>query len=186
MKKNDNAQLYTFEAISVAFMMLLVIIFVIKASPLTPLTSSASNQRIEAQLETQGMDLLIILDYASSGYSPLKNAIMYWRGNEFNGQTSVYPASVNYISSVLYNAFGVEGIAYNLEVCAYDPAGNIVTHKMFWNGLPSDNAVIVSRKIVLHNDDVSGNTELREKIKDVDTATDFYNILDLRLTLWRM
>ncbi len=184
--RDESGQLYTFEGISVAFMMLLVIIFVVKASPLTPLTSSASNQRIEAQLETQGMDILTTLDYAASGNSPLKNAIIEWRGDEFDGQTTIYPAAVDYFSSVLQDSLGAEGIAYDLELSAYDPSGDIVTHRMFWNGLPSDNAVIVSRKVVLHDEDVSGNADFQAKIKDMDTTNEFYNIVDVRLTLWRM
>jgi hypothetical protein len=58
---------------------------------------------------------------------------------------------------------------------------------MLWNGRPSDNAVIVSRKILLHDEEMSVNPGLSAIIPDMDsTSTRFYNIVVVRMTLWRM
>ncbi len=57
---------------------------------------------------------------------------------------------------------------------------------LLWNGRPSDNAVIVSRKISLHDEDMAANPSLSRIIPDMDPDSQFYNVLEVRLTLWRM
>jgi hypothetical protein len=48
--------------------------------------------------------------------------------------------------------------------------------------------VIVSRKVVLSNNDLANPSsfENRTSIPDMDNTTDFYNIVDVKLTMWRM
>jgi len=187
MIKKDNAQLYTVEGIAAGILMLIIVIFVIKGAPLSSSTSSSSNKNVEAQLEMTGQDILTILEYGPDGIdSPLKEAIMEWDGNEFDGQNTVYPLTLRQkLTDLLVEALGSEGIAYNLEV-SYNTAEGISNRKMLWNGKPSDNAVTVTRKVVLHNNDLK-DENLRDIITDVDGGdTDFYNAVMVRLTLWRI
>ena len=179
--------MYTLEGAATAIMMIFLIVFIVQASPLTPLTSSASHQQVESQIETSGNDLLIVLDYVPEGdtYSPLKLALIDWTGVEFNGQSSTYPDSVSDLTSVLNRTLLDDGTAYNLVV-AYlyldDNTTKWETRAMLWNGRPSDNAVLVSRKVVIHDEDAISASF----IPDLSTNSSFYNILDVRLTLWRM
>ncbi len=185
MIRNESAQLYTIEGIASAMLLIVVVIFVVRAAPMTPNTSSSAHQYLEAQLETQGRDLLTILDYVPEGSrnSPLKQAVIDWTGVQFEGQSPVRPQSVNYTANVLNEALADAGIVYNLEFSVDTPSG-IATYGVLWNGKPSDNAVIVSRKVVLHDDD---GVVATDKIPDMDSnTTSFYNIVDVRLTLWRM
>lgn len=183
MIKKEEAQMYTIEGLTVAMLMLITVIFAIKAAPLTPLTTSASHQNVEAQLEMMGQDLINVLDYGPSGDSDLKIAVIKWTGSQFRGQRdTINPTEVNNIANVLQEVLGNNGIAYDLEV-SYQTDSGIITEAVLWNGLPSDNAVTVSRKIVLHDDD---NVVADTKIIDMDPTTEFYNIVDVRLTLWRM
>lgn len=185
--KDNIAQMYTLEGAITAIMMIGLIVFIVQASPLTPLTSSASHQQVESQIETSGSDLLIVLDYVPEGetYSPLKEALIDWTGVEFNGQSSTYPDSVNDTTSVLNRALLADGTAYNL-VIAYlyidDNTTKWDSRAMLWNGRPSDNAVLVTRKVVIHDEDAISASF----IPDLSTNSSFYNILDVRLTLWRM
>jgi hypothetical protein len=184
IQKDDIAQIYTLEGVATAIMMIFLIVFIVQASPLTPLTSSASNQQVESQIETYGKDLLIVLDYVPEGetYSPLKEALIYWSGVEFDGQSETYPLSVNYLSYVFNRALLDDGTAYNLIVAYLDENKEWETRAMFWNGRPSDNAVLVTRKVVIHDqDNISASF-----IPDLSANSSFYNILDVRLTLWRM
>ncbi|MCZ7356279.1 MAG: hypothetical protein O8C66_11160 [Candidatus Methanoperedens sp.] len=189
MNRGESAQLYTIEGVASALMLVLVIIFVLKAAPLTPNTSSASHQQLEAELVTRGQDLLTILDYAPEGSlnSPLEQAIVGWTGAEFDGQAAVRPlgGATNVTLNVLKEALGDNGVAYDLEVSFYTPSG-IYTKPMLWNGKPSDNAVTVSRKLVLHDEDMSLNPELSDIIPDMNPSTQFYNIIDVRLIMWQM
>ncbi len=185
--KDNIAQMYTLEGAITAIMMIALIVFIVQASPLTPLTSSASHQQVESQIETSGSDLLIVLDYVPEGetYSPLKEALIDWTGVEFNGQSSTYPDSVNDTTFVLNRTLLADGTAYNL-VIAYlyldDNTTKWDSRAMLWNGRPSDNAVLVTRKVVIHDEDAISASF----IPDLSPNSSFYNILDVRLTLWRM
>ena len=187
IQKDNIAQMYTLEGAATAIMMILLIVFIVQASPLTPLTSSASHQQVESQIETSGSDLLIVLDYVPEGetYSPLKKALIDWTGVEFDGQSSTYPNSVSDLTSVFDRALLADGTAYNLVV-AYlyldDNTTKWNSRAMLWNGRPSDNAVLVSRKVVIHDEDAISASF----IPDLSPNSSFYNILDVRLTLWRM
>lgn len=196
MIRNDRAQLYTMEGIASAMLLIVVVIFVLKAAPLTPNTSSASHLQVEKELEFKGQDLLTILDYSpvEGQNSQLKQGIIEWTGSEFDGQAAIRPLGgpTNVTAGILRQVLGEKGIAYNLEVY-YDPLSGAEPRKMLWNGRPSDNAVIVSRKIVLHDEDLyysdrtPKNQGLIDIIPDMDSdSSEFYNIVVVRLTLWRM
>ena len=184
MLNNCQGQMYTLEGAASAIMMIVLISFIVQASPLTPLTSSSSHQQVETQIETRGHDLLIVLNYVPDGdtYSPLKQAVIDWTGVEFNGQSSIYPLTVRDLSDTFDVILLADGTAYNFEVSYLDNNNEWNSKRIFWNGRPSDNAIFVSKKIVIHDeDDIQASI-----IPDISSNTDFYNILDLRLTLWRM
>lgn len=191
IQKDNTGQMYTLEGAATAIMIVFLVVFIVQASPLTPLTSSASHQQVESQIETSGSDLLIVLDYVPEGetYSPLKKALVDWTGVEFDGQSSTYPNSVYDLTSVFNRALLADGTAYNLVVayldeipCLDDNTTKWETRAMLWNGRPSDNAVLVSRKVVIHDEDAISASF----IPDLSPNSSFYNILDVRLTLWRM
>jgi hypothetical protein len=184
--KYDHAQLYTLEGAATAIMMIILIVFIIKASPLTPLTSSTSHQQVEAQLETTGTDLLIVLDHVPEDeeYSALKQALKGWDGDATLGQFEP-PVNLTYLSTIFNSVFLRYGTAYNLEVAFLNEDEEWETLPIFWNGRSSDNSVLVTKKVAIHNsDDIS--EELQSKIPDISDNSDFYNILDIKLTLWRM
>ncbi len=185
MIHDSDAQMYTLEGIATAVLMIGVVIFIVKAAPLTPLTASYLHQSVEEQIETWGNDLLTVLDYVPEDRlnSQLKQSILDWKGQEFDGQAQVIPQTVNLTASSFKQVFGNSGIAYDLELSFSTPTG-ISTRAMLWNGKPSDNAVIVNRKVILHDEDISPNPTLSVIIPDMDTSTKFYNIVDVRLTLW--
>jgi hypothetical protein len=182
--KDNTGQMYTLEGAATAIMIVLLVVFIVQASPLTPLTSSASHQQVESQIETSGSDLLIVLDYVPEGetYSPLKKALVDWTGVEFDGQSSTYPNSVYDLTSVFNRALLADGTAYNLVVAYQNDNNKWDSRAMLWNGRPSDNAVLVSRKVVIHDEDAISASF----IPDLSPNSSFYNILDVRLTLWRM
>jgi len=182
--KDNTGQMYTLEGAATAIMIVFLVVFIVQASPLTPLTSSASHQQVESQIETSGSDLLIVLDYVPEGetYSPLKKALVDWTGVEFDGQSSTYPNSVYDLTSVFKRALLADGTAYNLVVAYQNDNKKWDSRAMLWNGRPSDNAVLVSRKVVIHDEDAISASF----IPDLSPNSSFYNILDVRLTLWRM
>lgn len=193
MIRNDRAQLYTMEAIASTMLLIVVVIFVLKAAPLTPNTASASHMQVEKELEMRGQDLLTVLDYMPYDTEPsqLRKAILGWTGGQFDGQAAVRPLGgpTNVTANRFKEVLGAVGIAYNVEVY-FNTLSGTDSRAMLWNGRPSDNAVIVSRKIVLHDEEMSANPDLSLIIPDMDSMepidTSFHNIVVVRMTLWRM
>jgi hypothetical protein len=194
---NPSGQIHTLEAVTATMIMVSVIIFTVQATSLTPLTSSTANAHIEAQMQTMGQDILNVLDYSQWGYvSPLKQDIVSWNGYEFSWNGTAY-CSVNTVESSRLNSSTAEilteiavprGIAHNLLFIYIDSSGLPQRVAYIYNGDPSDNAVTVSRKILLCDHDVSNKTAFLATtgIPDASPSSDFYNIVDVRLTLWRM
>lgn len=185
MSKNCHGQMYTLEGAASAIMMIVLISFIVQASPLTPLTSSSSHQQVETQIEVRANDLITVLDYVPEGdtYSPLKQALLDWDGGEIIGQGGIYIPSVIVLCDTLDDVILADGTAYNVQISYLDTNNEWDTVRMIWNGLPSDNAIMVSKKVVIHDED---GINVDSNIPDISNNTEFYNILDVRLTLWRM
>ncbi len=195
---DDNAQMHTLEGVAAATIMLLVIVYAIDATSMTPLTSSTANVHVETELQVLGQDMLGALDYAELGYnSKLKNDVLTWNGKEYtwNGTKYMEKGNASYLQNNLTNNLTnilnatliTQGIAHNVELTFLANNGTTyVTQRMIYNGNPSENAVIVSRKIALHNDDINKTKLPSNPINDIDSSTDLYNIVDVKLILWRM
>ena len=196
---DDKAQLHTLEGIGAATIMLLVVIYAIDATSLTPQTSSTASVHIENELQYLGQDILNTLDYAEPGYSSnLKNDVLNWDGSAYIWSGAAYLKKAdntqslnNNITKILNATMVRRGIAHNVELTYLDNSTS-VTKNMIYNGDPSNNAVTVSRKIVLQNvgsngDDKEGNNRnSTNPIMDMDRSTNLYNIVQIRLILWRM
>ena len=190
---NDKAQLHTLEGVAAATIMLIIIIYVMDATSITPLTSSTASVHVETDLLAIGQDILNVLDYAETGYnSKLKHDIIQWDGNEYvwNGTSYVEEGNTqnllaNNLTQLMSTILVGEGIAHNVDITYLVNNGTSYGSKrMIYNGDASNNAVIVSRKIVLHDCDLN-STQYTGPISDID-STNLYNIVDIKLTLWRM
>jgi len=194
---DEKAQLHTLEGVAAATLILLVIIYAIDATSMTPLTSSTSNAHVQSELVALGQDILNTLDYEEPGYnSKLKNDILNWDGNQYiwNGYDYILDGGTNYLnnsnlSSILKKTLISQGIAHKVEIVyLINSSNNIITSapdKMIDAGIPSNNAVIVSRKIVLQDTDCTGGGCNSGKYLDIDPSTNLYNIVDIKLILWR-
>ena len=196
---DEKAQMHTLEGVAAATIMLLVIVYAIDATSMTPLTSSTANVHAETELQALGQDILSALDYSEPGYnSKLKNDVLNWTGDEYiwNGTQYLQLNYSNYsiinpdnslnnnLTAILYATLVRQGIAHNVDLVFIDSNTSYpYTQKMIYNGNPSDNAVIVSRKIVLYSSDPINPSS---PITDLDPSTNLYNIVDVKLTLWRM
>ncbi|WP_406660503.1 hypothetical protein V7O66_11725 [Methanolobus sp. ZRKC3] len=196
--KNDTfAQMHTLEALMAALIMVGIIVFTVQATSLTPLTSSTANAHIEAQLQAMGQDMLNVLSYSPYGDdSDLKKDIINWDGKEYVWDGNQYE-SIDSQNKTLDNSSFVDilsfiaiprGIAHNVDLAWVNDNGISSSKAYIYNGDPSNNAVIVSKKLVLSNTDVGDASAFfaTTGIADADDSTDFYNIVNVRLTLWRM
>ena len=193
----EKAQLHTLEGVGAATLLLLVIIYAIDATSMTPLTASTASVHVESELSVLGQDILSSLDYAEPGYnSKLKDDVLNWNGKEYlwngtmyleDGNASAENRLTNYLTDVTSIALVRQGIAHKVELTYLRLVNNetepSVPEEWIYAGVPSNNAIRVSRKIVLQNSDTinSGNP-----IRDIDPQTNLYNIVEVKLTLWRM
>jgi len=195
---DEKAQLHTLEGVAAATLILLVIIYAIDATSITPLTSSTSNAHVESELMTMGQDILNTLDNEEPGYnSQLKSDILNWTGSQYiwtgkdykenDGTTTLNNTLNSNLTQNLKTTLISQGIAHRVEVVYLWTTNNITIasapETMIDAGIPSDNAVGVSRKIVLQNTD---NPLNNSKIQDIDTTSNLYNIVDIRLFIWRI
>ncbi|HIH43736.1 MAG TPA: hypothetical protein HA257_01220 [Candidatus Methanoperedenaceae archaeon] len=195
---DDRAQMQTLESLIASSIIVMVMVFTIDATTLTPLTSSTANVHVEAELMALGQDIFSVLDYPVNPgeISPLKSDILGWNGNTTVWNGSAYnilnytnPGDVNYsmsnnVTGLTSRIFVPRGIAHNLQV-TYIFQGGTSTKAIIWNGDPSNNAIVVSRKIVIHDSEVSSGYSSRTGIQDVDASV-LYNVVEVRLVLWRM
>jgi hypothetical protein len=202
----SEAQMHTLEGFAASVLMILVLIFVVQATSITPLTSSTANLHVETQLHLLGEDVLASLDYSYKNLSDLKYDLLLWDGREYVWNGSLYirtdNASIwmqNSLSKALKNTFVEKGIAHNVEVIylgsvfntssgKWEPNWGVSSRKWVWNGNPSYNAVTVTRKLAIHDTDVLPFPDFYDLtgIGDLDNETLFYNLVEIRLTLWRM
>lgn len=197
LKKDTYGQIHTLEAVTATMIMISVIVFTVQATSLTPLTSSTANAHIEAQMQTMGQDMLNVLDHPPSGsISPLRQDIISWNGEEFSWNGTAYCSIttkgytlLNSSTAVILKEIAVpRGIAHNVLFVYTDSSGLPQGTAYIYNGDPSDNAVSISRKVLLSDHDISDSVAFLANtgIPDSDPSSDFYNIVDVRLTLWRM
>lgn len=200
MRKDDSGQMHTLEGIMGAIVMIMVMVFVVQGTSITPLSSSSTNQHVQLELLNMGQDILTTLDYTDNpnAKSDLKKSIVTWNGMEYVWDGKRYVDVVkedgstvildNELTRTLNFTLNSWGIAHNIEITYIDPYGNATSKKIIWNGNPSDNSISTSKVIALHNTDLaaSPNFGIMTGIRDVDPSTDFYNLIDIKLTLWRM
>ncbi|WP_230375373.1 hypothetical protein [Methanolobus vulcani] len=186
--------MHTLEALIVVIIITGVIIFTVQATSLTPLTSSTANAHIEAQLQTIGQDILTVLDHTSQGQnSSLKEDILNWNREEYTWNSTAYCSEQNNTlnsntAEILGSVIVPKGIAHNVEFTYISDSESVVTLAYIYSGEPSDNAVTISRRVLLSNSDMSDSSVFQSTtgIQDADTSTDFYNLIDVKMTLWRM
>ncbi len=197
---DEKAQMHTLEGVAASVILVLVMIFAIDATSMTPLTSSTSSVQVETELEIIGQDILNTLDYTDTGYnSKLKNDVAGWNGKAFIWNGSDYIEKDggtntldNNLTKILKSVFSSKGVAYNVEITLIDNSTFLMkTFNMIYNGDPSNNAVVASRKIVFQNSGFNKEPEGNDfdpdnPIKDIDPITNFYQIVDVKLVLWRM
>lgn len=199
----DRAQIHTLEAAIAALLIVGALLFASQATAVTPLSASTSNQHIENQQLTMGEDVLAMADRNGS----LQAALTYWNLSEgddpphFRGadpnQTaySTFYGEDNPLNESIHGAFGHGIYAYNIELRYLTEEGEFRTVDMVRMGSPSDHAVTATRTVTLFDDDelpdqqgklADDSVESEFWAPNIDENSSVYNVVEVRLTLWRM
>jgi len=186
-----KGQTFTLEAVITALLLLLVVYITIQAIPLTPLTPSTANIIVENNLEAYAGDVLTALIYEKETEpSMLKKALLNWTCRAIYGgassddynQSFSDPSNAIDLREVLINAFEKKGLAYNIELY-YNDTLSLRKLTFIFNGYPSRNAVTITQIIPIYDSDPDDGVKIC--IPDMDDSN-LYNVLYVKLTVWRM
>lgn len=174
------------------------VLFALGATAVTPLSASTSNQHIQNQQLVAANDLLA----ASAANGTLRETVVYWNatadgyeGAPENGYYTVGGPPTP-LGAALNATFRDERIAFNVYVSYWDGTSPRQSPVVYM-GSPSDNAVTASRTVTLFDDtELSAPGETRN-VSTASAAGDFYasdvapgnelfNVVEVRIVVWRM
>lgn len=197
-RRRRRGQAYTFEALTAVLVLLATIIVVLQMTAITPTSSSATNERVRAQLVGTGEGVLL----GARDNETLKPTLLFWDDDEgsFRGPTG---EEGYYVGAGPPTAFGrtlnrtldAQGIRYNLNVQYLTADRQRRTQQVVRYGAANDDAVRVTTKVTLYDDDVlytasgdPGNVTLGESsrfyVPDAAPNGSTYNVLEVELVLW--
>ncbi|MFB6297106.1 MAG: hypothetical protein ABEH56_01145 [Salinirussus sp.] len=189
----SRGQAHTLEGTIASLLLVVSLLVALQSTAVTPLTASTSSQQIENQLAASARGVLA----AAEEDNALKPATLYW--NETNGSFHDVPSSGYYVSDppdnslgrMLNATFDSRSIAYNV-ILAYN--GSDDETRYIYRGEPSDNAVSVTRTVVLFDGDHL-RTEAGAPNRTVAESSSFYapdagrnvyNVVTVRVVVWRI
>jgi len=199
----DRGQAHTLEGVVAALLLLSSLLFVLQVTTVTPLSASTSSQHIENQERAVGVGIL----KSASEQGDLKPALLYWNASARNFHNATVKdhyadAPPNDFGSLLNRSLSSRGIAYNIQIRYMTDENTTESRLLVDQGFPSDNAVTVSRTVVLTDDDriynesgtpssvtlgeldfSTGNPFYAE---DIDDGSPLFNVVTVEVTLWRI
>ena len=174
------------------------VLFALGATAVTPLSASTSNQHIQNQQLAVANDLLATADANGT----LREAVVHWNVSEGRfygtGDDGYYTTGgpPTAFGRALNETFRDQRVAFNVYVVYWQGT----TRKevpMTYMGAPSDNAVRASRTVTLYNDTAltapgasvnvsEAGTNGSFYAPDIARGNELYNVVEVRITAWRM
>lgn len=196
-----NGQAFTLEGVVASMLIISVaLIFSLQITAITPLSASTSSQHIENQQAELAQGTL-----ETATRDELAQMLLYWNasGGQFHnsdadGLYRVNPPANAEFAQRFEDVLIQKGIGVNIELTYYNNATTYAdtTTTYFSSGKPSDNAYTVERRVPIYEDDpiydASGNptgqnvTETNLYIDNVYEDSELYNIVVIRMTVWRI
>ena len=193
-RDGTEAQLHTLEGLAASILVVLGLVFASQAVAVTSTSSTTSSEDIEAQYDQLAQDLLT--QAKSSG--ALQDAVLNWNENErrFVGTEDLYyyqgESPPGRFGRTLDRVVMGNNLAYNVEL-VYQSEDSTLSVPLVDNGEPSANSVTANEVIVLNENDVlAEGTTYETRLTDstsypMDNMDNeaMYNIVNVRLTVWR-
>lgn len=193
-----RGQAHTLEAFTAALLLIGGLTFALQATAVTPLSASTSNQHIQNQQQLIANDLLA----ATAENDTLQRAVLEWNTTESSfvgtNRLGYFPENgpPNEFGNQLNETFRNDRIAFNVLVYFQDGDGGFQRQKLVFMGSPSDNAVVASRTVTVFNDTrLTGpqSIKLSETVADDEfyapdahPGGQLYNVMEVRIVVWRM
>lgn len=179
---DERGQTYSLEGIVAALLIILSVSFAINATAITPLTVSTSNKQIEGQNRLLAEDVLSV----SADNGNLQEQILQWEGETKSNVRGDMP-----MGEILTKTFANDQIAVNMYVTYTDGNGQQQTDPLVRQGEPSDHAAVATHTVVLYDYMEGPNgqpigEDSTYAIPDADSDSNVYNVVEVKLEVWRM
>lgn len=173
------------------------IVFALQVTAVTPLTGSTSSQHIENQQGAVADGLLT----AETENGTLKETLLYWNSSEGRfhnssrlGYTSGGPPTD--FGAQLNQTFQDRNVAFNVDVYYIHASNDRRSTQMVNLGEASDHASVATQSITLYDDDRlrrANGTVSDQRLgstnyfaSDIDPDSRLYNVVEVRVIVWRM
>ena len=193
-----RAQAFSLEAFVASLLVLSGVIFALQMTAVTPLSASTSNQHIGNQQRAAAAG---VLDAAAAN-GTLSEAVVYWNTTEEEFDRSgdgTYNngGPPNAFCRALNETFGSQRTAFDIRISWYGAnRTDRDSTPMVDMGTPSDDAVVVTRTVVLYDDTrlsarstgTVGSAAANETFyaPDVSLADRLFNVVEVRIVVWRI
>lgn len=199
-----RAQAFTVEGFVAAFLLLASIAFAIQMTAVSPLSSSTSSQQVENQQAAMARGLL---DSAHAD-GILVPALLHWNGTRESFHDTA-PGTLYYTRCATPTAFGGSlertfenaELACNVNLQFLHADGSLATHRLVYEGVPTDGAVRVVTPVTLYDDDVlydetgaptsttlaalEADANATFYAPDADPTGPVYNVVRVEVVVWR-
>lgn len=186
LTQGTRGQAITLEAVVGAIILLLMVLFALQSTVITPLSASTANQQIEEQNRAIASD---ILDTAAEE-NEITPVILNWNESQdkFNNTDDGYytqgvPTTFEF-GELLYRSLTKEDMAYNLNI-EYQNESQSNSTTVVYQGQPSYNAVTTTETIFLYDHTVESSGPDRY-IPDISADSQLHNVVRVKLVVWRM
>lgn len=204
-QNSNRGQVHTVEAVAAAILILTGVIFAQSVTAVTPMTASTASQQSENQQGELAKGFATIMNDDET----LKKSLLYWdnAGEEYHGTD---PGAIYYIVDTPQSDFGVaaddyfisKGLGLRVDLAYYeeDASGNLQRVGLPYMdfGSPSNHAYTTTKTIALYDSDrlvnpdgSKSSTQLSDAsstffMEDIDDDSELYNIVEVRITIWRI
>lgn len=192
-----RGQAHTLEAFTAAMLLISGVAFGLQAVAVTPLSASTSNQHIQNQQRLMANDVLA----TGAENGTLAEAVLFWNTTEEAFENT---SDQSYYTNggppvpfgrLLNETFRDERVAFNVVV-SFREDNNTGSQRMVYMGSPSPNSITVARSLMVYDDTnltAGDESALRTADEsgafyapDISPEGQLYNVMEVRMTLWRM
>lgn len=204
-KNSKKGQIHTLEAVAAAVLILTGVLFAQSVTTVTPMTASTASQHSENQ---QG-EIVKGFTTTVNQNDTLKDTILYWNNSDEEYHNTSNDV-IYYIVDTPESEFGQKaaenfidrGLGLRVDLIYYqeDNDGNLEleTTPYMDYGTPSNHAYTTTTTVPLYDSDVLINQDRSESstqlsdgsstfyMEDIDPDSNLYNVVKVKITIWRI
>ncbi|WP_436347607.1 DUF7288 family protein [Natronorubrum sp. FCH18a] len=181
----DRGQAYTLEGFIGAMIVLMAILFALQSVVITPTTGGLADRTVEAQVQQETQDALMIAATANESEGNLSKMIRYWdpgdgddegefQHSDDSGHGYYQPSNESafydefVLGEIMVERFTSSGMSYNIELVAQNKSGEFDDENSTYLVYQGESeAVTASYTVTLYEDDrLTAPASDNEKLRD--------------------